>query len=88
MLTDAFNSSSRQVPEDFRITNVTPLFKKVAREELGNYRPDILTSAVGKVFEMVIIVQMGNHLNMFKLIKGSRHGFKKGDHVYEIYQSL
>ena len=36
MLTDIFNSSleSGQVPEDWRVTNVTPLFKKGSREEL------------------------------------------------------
>ena len=40
MLTDIFNSSleSGQVPEDWRVANVTPLFKKGSREELGNYR--------------------------------------------------
>ena len=37
MLTDIFNSSleSGQVPEDWRAANVTPLFKKGSREELG-----------------------------------------------------
>ena len=53
MLTDIFNSSleSRQVPEDWRVANVTPLFKKGSREELGNYRPVSLTSDVGKVLK-------------------------------------
>ncbi len=39
MLTDIFNSSleSGQVPEDWRVANVTPLFKKGSREELGIY---------------------------------------------------
>ncbi len=38
-ITDIFNSSleSGQVPEDWRVANVTPLFKKGSREELGNY---------------------------------------------------
>ena len=38
ILTDIFNSSleSGQVPEDWRVANVTPLFKKGSREELGN----------------------------------------------------
>ena len=45
MLTDIFNRSleSGQVPEDWRVANVTPLFKKGSREELGNYRPVSLT---------------------------------------------
>ena len=53
MLTDSFNSSleSGQVPEDGRASNVTQLFKKESREELGNHRPVSLTSVVGKVLE-------------------------------------
>ena len=79
MLTDIFNSSleSGQVPEVWRVANVTPLFKKLSREELGNYRPVSLTSVVGKVLETLIKDQMRKHLNKYKLIKGSQHGFTK-----------
>ena len=56
MLTDIFNRSleSGQVPEDWRNANVTPLFQKESREELGNYRPVSLTSVVGKVRQTLI----------------------------------
>ena len=65
MLMDIFKSSleSGQVPEDWRVANVTTLFKKGSREELGNYRPVSLTSLVGKVLETLIEDQMRNHLN-------------------------
>ena len=38
MLTDIFSNSleSGQVSEDWRVANVTPLFKKGSREEMGN----------------------------------------------------
>ena len=80
MLTDIFNSSleSVQVPENWGVANVIPLFKKGSREELGNCRPVSLTSVVGKVLETLIKDQMRNHLNKYKLIKGSQHGFTKG----------
>ena len=44
ILTDIFNSSleSGQVPEDWRVANFTPRFKKGSREELGNYRPMVI----------------------------------------------
>ena len=60
MLADIFNSSleSGQVPEDWRVANVTPLFKNGSREELGNYKPVSLTSVVGKVLETLIKDQM------------------------------
>ena len=70
MLTDIFNSTleSGQVPEDWRVANVTPLFKKGSREELGNYRPVSLISVVGKVLEILTRDQMRNHLNKYKVI--------------------
>ena len=63
ILTDILKSSleSGQVPEDWRVTNVTPLFKKGSREELGNYRPVSLTSVVRKVFQTLIMDQMRNY---------------------------
>ena len=50
MLTDIFNRSleSGQVPEDWRVANVTPLFMKGSRDELGNYRPVSLTQLWGR----------------------------------------
>ena len=64
MLTDIFNSSlkSGQVPEDWRVANVTPLFKKGSREKLGNYRPVSLTLVVWKVLETLIRDLMRTHL--------------------------
>ena len=65
MFMDIFKSSleSGQVPEDWRVANVTPLFKKGSREEfeLGNYRPVSLMSIVGKLLETLIGDQMRNH---------------------------
>ena len=80
ILTDIFKSSleSRQAPEDWRVANATPLFKKASREELANYRPVSLTSLVGKVLETLIKDRIRNHLNKYKLIKRSQYEFTKG----------
>ena len=94
MLTGIFNSSpeSGQVLEDWRVANITPLFKKGSREELGNYRRVSLTSVVGKVLEILIRDRMRNHLNKYKLIKGSQHGFTKGSscltNILEFYEAV
>eukprot|EP00061_Rhincodon_typus_P000987 g13375.t1 len=37
---------SRRVPEDWKIANVTPLFKKGIRQKMKNNRPISLTSFV------------------------------------------
>ena len=87
MFMDIFNSSleSGQVPEDWRVANVTPLFKKGFREELGNYRPVSLTSVVGKVLETLIKYRMRNHLNKYKLIKGRQHELTRGKSCLTIF---
>uniref|UniRef100_A0A8C4WVL9 CARMIL pleckstrin homology domain-containing protein n=1 Tax=Eptatretus burgeri TaxID=7764 RepID=A0A8C4WVL9_EPTBU len=91
---DVFNSSleSGQVLKDWRVANVTPLFKKGSREELGNYRPVSLTSVVGKGLEILIRKWMRNHLNKYNLIKGSEHWFTEGisclTNVLEFYESV
>ena len=94
MLTDIFNFSleSGQVPEDWRVANVISLFIKGSREELGNYRPISLTSVVGKVMETLIMDEMRNHLNKYKIIKGSQNGFTKGSscltNLLEFYEAV
>ena len=94
LLTEIFNPSleSGQVPENWRVANVTPLFKKGSREELGNYRPVSLTSVVWKVLETLIKDQLRTHLNTYKLSNGSQHGFIKGSsclaNVLEFYEAV
>ena len=40
-----------RVPEDWKVANETPLFKKGGRQQMGNYRPVSLTSVIGKILE-------------------------------------
>ncbi|KFP08206.1 RNA-directed DNA polymerase from mobile element jockey, partial [Calypte anna] len=51
-----------EVPEDWRIANVTPVYKKGKKEDLGNYRPVSLTSIPGKVMEQLVLVTISRHI--------------------------
>ena len=59
---------------------------------MENYKPVSLTSVVGKVLETLIKDWMRNHLNKYKLIKGSQHGFIKGSscltNLFEFYEAV
>ena len=67
-----------EVPEDWRIANVTPVFKKGKKEDLGNYRPVSLTSIPGKVMEHLVLDAMYRQLQEKKVIRSSQHGFTRG----------
>ncbi|PKU42547.1 rna-directed dna polymerase from mobile element jockey- hypothetical protein [Limosa lapponica baueri] len=51
-----------EVPIDWRVANVTPIYKKGKKEDPGNYRPVSLTSIPGKVMEQVILSAITSHI--------------------------
>ena len=66
------------VPPEWKTANVTPIFKKGAKGSSGNYRPVSLTCVLCKVMESIIRDAIMEHLDMFKLIRSSQHGFMAG----------
>ncbi|KAK4828998.1 hypothetical protein QYF61_001754 [Mycteria americana] len=67
-----------EVPADWRLANVMPIFKKGRKEDLGNYRPVSLTSVPGKLMEQIILSAITRHVENNQGIKPSQHGFRKG----------
>ncbi|KAK4831679.1 hypothetical protein QYF61_018676 [Mycteria americana] len=67
-----------EVPVDWRLVNVMPIFKKGWKEDPGNYRPVSLTSVPGKLMEQCILIAITWHVEDNQGIKPSQHGFRKG----------
>jgi len=53
--------STGQVPEDWRLAIVTPVYKKSHKEHTGNYRSVSLTSVPGKAVEQIIWNEITQH---------------------------
>lgn len=66
------------VPVDWKMANVTPIFKKGSKQKAGNYRPVSLTSVVGKMLETIIKETLTGHLDKHDFIGQNQHGFVKG----------
>ncbi|GAB0207002.1 mitochondrial enolase superfamily member 1 [Grus japonensis] len=67
-----------EVPDDWRLANVMPIYKKGRKEYLGNYRPVSLTSVPGKIMEQIILSALTRQVQDNQGIRPSQHGFMKG----------
>ena len=78
MLTTIFQTSldTETVPSDWREALITPLYKKGPRNIPANYRPVSLTSVVSKMLEHIIFSSSMKHLNSYKILTPSQHGFR------------
>ncbi|CAM4589829.1 unnamed protein product [Lepidochelys kempii] len=69
---------SATVPNDWKISNVTPIFKKGSRGDPGSYRPVSLMSVSSKLVEKTVKNKIVRHIEEHKLLRKSQHGFCKG----------
>ena len=65
------------VPSEWRMANVTPIFKKGKKINPGNYRPVSLTCIASRVMESILKDHIVDYLTFNDLILKSQHGFMK-----------
>ena len=78
-LSHIFNQSLLQgiYPNLFKISKVTPIFKKDDPHEISNYRPISILSSISKVLEKIVYNRLYNFLNMHNILNPNQYGFRK-----------
>ena len=66
------------LPDDWKIAQISPIFKKGHRYKPGNYRPVSLTAVFCKILEKLVRRNIIDHLEQNELIDPAQHGFVKG----------
>ena len=65
------------MPKAFKEARVVPLYKKGARDEVGNYRPVSILPVVSKMCERVVYDQLSKHLDKHNILYKYQSGFRK-----------
>ena len=67
-------------PENWKIANVTPIYKRVgSKNSKNNYRPISILPSLSKVAESIIHDRLLSHCTKFKLITERQAAYLKGD---------
>jgi hypothetical protein len=67
----------RTLPAEWKISIISPKFKKGAPSDPSNYRPIALTCTCCKILERIISCDILTYLHEHKLITSHQHGFLK-----------
>ena len=71
-----FTLSRGNIPTDWKVANVVPIFKSGKNNMADNYRPISLTSVVVKTLERLIHKHIMKYLIDFQLLNDNQHGFR------------
>ena len=80
LLSEIFNTSMQEgkIPNDWKLADVTALFKKGEKNLPENYRPISLTCVVCKIMERLIRDKLEEHLKCNNMLSKKQFGFIKG----------
>ena len=69
---------SGEIPKEWSLANICPLFKKSDRSLACNYRPVSLTCVPCKLLEHIVCSNIMARLDEYKLLSDRQHAFRKG----------
>ena len=77
-LTYILNMSIKQnsVPEELKVSRITPIFKGGDKIVIGNYRPISTLPVFAKIFEKIIFCQLYDYLSKNYLLSNRQSGFR------------
>ena len=83
-------------PNQWKLANVIPIFKKDDRQSKLNYRPVSLLVSLSKIAEKIVFVRLCNFLLEIKFLNPLQSGFRPDDStinqltymVHKIYDAL
>jgi hypothetical protein len=77
-LTRLFNKTLHHgvIPDEWKLANVVPVFKKGQKDCVENYRPISLLPLVSKVLERCVLMHVRDHL--YRFFSPTQHGFLPG----------
>jgi Reverse transcriptase (RNA-dependent DNA polymerase)/Endonuclease-reverse transcriptase len=67
----------KEIPTQWKVANISPIFKKGSKTNAENYRPISLTSVVCKIFEHIITSNIATYLEQNSLFNPDQFGFRK-----------
>ena len=70
--------NSGDLPADWTLANVAPIFKKGSKLQAVNYRPVSLTCITCKLFEHIVCKHILGHLEGHGILTDLQHGFRTG----------
>ena len=71
------STDTGEIPKEWSLANICPLFKKSDRSLACNYRPVSLTCVSCKLLEHIVCSNIMAHLDEHKLLSYRQHAFRK-----------
>ena len=75
--------STGTVPKDWKISNITPVFKSGNKCFVSNYRPISLLSLPSKLLERIVFNRLLDHLLTNSILSPRQFGFRPGSSTQE-----